>query len=92
MFRKRIEIKVDKEYMQLILYQINQHLLLHYANLSCALTRPDVTICDVRLTPAVKCLEYCIDSLGEQVEKLEYNVSCLTVICVIKADVDSLFF
>lgn len=71
-------MKINQDYVQLVLYQINQQLNLHYASLSYALTRPDITVCDVKLGPGTRCLVDCISSLEDQIvkqqEMVNYNI------------------
>ncbi|XP_044762989.1 uncharacterized protein LOC123319955 [Coccinella septempunctata] len=65
---------IDQEYVKLVLYLISAHLQKHLASLSCAVMRKDVVVNDIELTPSIKCLEQCIETLQEQCRRCRKSV------------------
>ncbi|KAJ3660183.1 hypothetical protein Zmor_004650 [Zophobas morio] len=68
---KHVDILIDQTYVLSVLAQTSVHLTKHLAALSIAVSRQDVIVCDVRLSPATKCLENSVKSLGTQLEEFE---------------------
>ncbi|KAG5880121.1 hypothetical protein JTB14_027058 [Gonioctena quinquepunctata] len=71
---KKINTLVDKQYTKLVLIQMSEQLHRHLAVLTYALKRPDTDICDVKLSPALKCLQGVIGSLEKEIDSFECKV------------------
>lgn len=69
--RKRNELLVNEEYVLTVLHCISQQLLLHYASLSYAMTMENVILCDVKLSPATKCLVSSVENLEQKINDLK---------------------
>lgn len=62
---------------------ISVHITKHLAALSIALSRNDITIINVQLTPATKCLRNCIKSMEEELNDLETPVRFVYIISAV---------
>ncbi|KAK9874358.1 hypothetical protein WA026_002708 [Henosepilachna vigintioctopunctata] len=72
---KKRTTEVDSKYVKTVLYQMSNQLHKHLANLSCAVMRNDVVVCDVKLKPSVKCLKQCIKSLEIETKSMKQMVN-----------------
>lgn len=46
----------------------------HFANLTYALKREDIDLCDIKVTPAVDCLQQCLTSLEQRLSEFDKKV------------------
>nr|XP_023017398.1 uncharacterized protein LOC111506523 [Leptinotarsa decemlineata] len=72
---KKIDLLVDKEYINRALRDMSEHLNGHLALLICADYRKDIDLCDIRLTPAVNCLENVLCSLEKEIDSFKSKIS-----------------
>lgn len=68
---------MDNQYVILVLNQISLQLHKHYALLTYNLKRQDVDLCSVMVAPTATCLQNCLLSLDQELDKFEHKVSII---------------
>ncbi|XP_018567712.1 uncharacterized protein LOC108908238 [Anoplophora glabripennis] len=71
---KKVDIIVDRQYALVVLSTMSMHLTKHLANLTYALKREDIDLCDIKVAPAVDCLQHCLMSLERRLSEFDKKI------------------
>ncbi|KAJ8919705.1 hypothetical protein NQ315_006233 [Exocentrus adspersus] len=71
---RKVKVVVDRKYALIVLNTMSMQLNKHFANLTYALKREDVDLCDIRVAPAVECLQGCLTSLEKRLTEFDAKV------------------